>query len=141
VSAPATTARAVSLWLPVVAWALVLFALSSQSDLPAPPPHVTDKMLHAGAYAILAATVLRALAGARWSGVTPTVAALAVLAATAYGASDEFHQSFVPNRSVEIADLAADLAGATLAAALALAARRWRDSRRRDGTDGPAARI
>jgi VanZ family protein len=99
-------------------------------------------MLHAGAYAVLAAVLLRAFAGARWSGVTPAAAALAVVAATAYGVSDEFHQSFVPTRSVEIADVAADLTGATVAATLALALRGWRDWRHRDGTAaGPTGRI
>ncbi|MCX6954305.1 MAG: VanZ family protein [Verrucomicrobia bacterium] len=39
----------------------------------------------------------------------------AVLAASAYGVSDEFHQSFVPGRSVEVADWMADTLGAALA--------------------------
>jgi VanZ family protein len=36
--------------------------------------------------------------------------------AAAYGVSDEFHQSFVPRRSVEAMDVAADTVGASIAA-------------------------
>jgi VanZ family protein len=38
------------------------------------------------------------------------------LIATAYGAIDEFHQSFVPGRSSTVADGIADAAGAALGA-------------------------
>lgn len=126
---PATIWRALSLWLPVAAWAAVLFALSAQSDLPPVPPHVTDKMLHAGAYTVLGGALLRALAGGRWHGVTLGTAVVAIALTTGYGVSDEFHQSFVPKRSVEVADVAADLAGGTIAATLALGVRWWRGRR------------
>ncbi len=41
---------------------------------------------------------------------------LAVGVASAFGASDEWHQSFVPGRSAELADWVADTAGAACAA-------------------------
>jgi VanZ family protein len=115
-----TTARRLSLWLPVAAWAAVLFSLSSVSALPELPPRLTDKVVHAGAYAVLAATFVRAFAGGRWSGVTLRSAAWAVVATTLYGLSDEFHQWFVPGRSVEATDVLADFAGGAAAAAAAL---------------------
>jgi VanZ family protein len=40
------------------------------------------------------------------------VLATAWLIATAYGATDEWHQSFVPNRHAEFRDLQADALGA-----------------------------
>jgi VanZ family protein len=44
---------------------------------------------------------------------------LAIAVGTAYGASDEWHQSFVPNRSSDSGDLAADAVGAAAGAAVA----------------------
>jgi VanZ family protein len=41
---------------------------------------------------------------------------LAFLITSAYGASDEFHQSFVPNRSCDVLDWAADTFGGFIAA-------------------------
>jgi VanZ family protein len=40
------------------------------------------------------------------------VAALAAAITIVYGVTDEFHQSFVPGRSADAYDLAADAAGA-----------------------------
>lgn len=80
-------------------------------------PEGLDKEAHALLYAGLSALVVRALAGGWKERVTSGVAALAGLVATAYGVSDEFHQSFVPHRQVEALDLVADAVGATLAAA------------------------
>jgi len=51
------------------------------------------------------------------------VALLAVLASTVYGVTDEVHQRFVPGRTADLLDLAADAVGATIAAVGALAAR------------------
>ena len=46
----------------------------------------------------------------------PRVASLSILIAICYGATDEAHQLFVPQRTAELADVAADSLGATLAA-------------------------
>jgi VanZ family protein len=46
---------------------------------------------------------------------------LAALVAAAYGATDEWHQHFVPGRTMEMADLAADTSGAAAAAVAAWA--------------------
>ena len=103
--------------------AAAIFSVSSIGQLPGLPARVTDKMMHASVYAVFAATWLRALAGGRWSGVTLRVAALAVVAVTLYGATDEFHQWFVPGRNADVHDLAADTFGGTVAAGLALCGR------------------
>jgi VanZ family protein len=108
-------------WGPALAWACALFILSSLSRLPS-TGGVTDKQSHLGAYALLAALVLRGLSGAAWDGVTWGRAGLAILLATAYGMSDELHQAFVPGREASGLDLAADAMGAALAA---LGLRAW----------------
>jgi VanZ family protein len=103
------------LWGPVIAYAAVIFAASSIAQPPM-PGGVSDVALHGWAYAGLAAIVLRALARARWDRVTLGRAVIAVLAATAYGLSDELHQRLVPGRFFDLRDLLADAVGAAAGA-------------------------
>ena len=103
-----------SLWGPVVAYMALIFALSAMSSPPSPGP-INDKVLHFGFYGGLAAVTLRATSGGRLTGITWTVIAAAWAIATAYGATDEFHQAFVPHRSADLADLVADSLGAAVA--------------------------
>jgi VanZ family protein len=57
----------------------------------------------------------------------PRAARWAALIGSIYGATDEFHQRFVPHRSADAGDWMADTAGAVLGALLAwLVLRRWR---------------
>jgi len=96
--------RVASLWLPVVAWAAVIFTLSSI-------PHLSTglgtwdlvlrKLAHATEYGILGALLLRALG-------RPSPAALAAIA---YSASDEVHQHFVRGRHAAPLDVAIDAVG------------------------------
>jgi len=109
--------RRLVLWGPVVLYCLVIFAASSVSNVPALPHGVTDKDAHATLYAGLGLLFVRALTGARSRPVTWWLAAAAVLCATAYGLSDETHQLFVPRRTFDLLDLAADAVGASLGAA------------------------
>jgi VanZ family protein len=108
--------RAFSLWGAVAAHLLLIFSLSSFPQLPAPPGGFTDKQAHALAYGVLAALLCRALAGGRLARVTVGRALAAALLATAYGATDEWHQSFVPGRQSDAADLWADAVGAAIVA-------------------------
>jgi VanZ family protein len=110
-----------SLWLPVILVAALIFTLSSFSQLPSPPSGISDKHEHFAIYFLLGATLVRALARGRLAGVTLPVAIIAALLVTVYGASDEFHQSFVPGRDSSVFDLAADGVGALAAAVLLLA--------------------
>jgi VanZ family protein len=107
------------LWGPVVAYAAIIFTLSSISQLPSLPEVVSDKGVHGGLYAGFALVILRALARGRWERVRFLTAFLAVVLAVLYGVSDEVHQSFVPGRTADAADVAADASGATLAAGVA----------------------
>lgn len=105
-------------WLPAAAWAATIFVLSSQPWLPGPPGGLTDKHGHALAFGTLALACLYGLTRGVWRRVTWSTAILAALLAVAYGASDEWHQSFVPGRTADVADLAADAVGAGVAAGL-----------------------
>ena len=103
------------LWGPVVAYMALIFLLSAQPQPPL-PPQITDKQGHSIGYFGLAVTVSRAVAGGLVSGTTLPVAAAAWTIATAYAATDEWHQSFVPGRSADVHDWYADAAGALLGA-------------------------
>lgn len=103
-------------WAPAVLWAALIFALSSVSGLPAPPGGLTDKHAHLITYAVLCACLVWGLTDRAPARTTWGIAAAAVVLAALYGASDEWHQSFVPGRESSTLDLAADAAGAVLAA-------------------------
>jgi VanZ family protein len=95
---------ALSVWLPVVAWAAVIFTLSSIPSL-STGLGAWDTLLRKGAhvteYAILGALLLRALGRE-----TP---ALAV--GIAYAATDELHQHFVRGRHASPFDVLIDAVG------------------------------
>lgn len=100
----------------------VIFWLSSGALPALGGVEIPDKVAHFGAYAALGALLWWAAAGL----AARTAAAVAVALGGLYGAADEVHQRFVPGRSADIRDWAADLAG--VAAAVAIA---WALSRRR----------
>lgn len=108
--------RVASLWAPPVSWMALLFLLSSRSSL-GPAGVMPDWLTHGGAYSILAALLCRALAGG-WKALPGAGATAAVLLATLYGISDEYHQSFVPGRDATAADVLKDAGGACLGALL-----------------------
>jgi VanZ family protein len=70
-----------------------------------------DKGIHIVEYGVLG--WLCAAASARtWPSASPwRTAAFAVFVTVLWGVSDEIHQAFVPGRSPELADVAADLFG------------------------------
>ena len=107
-----------SLWAPVVLYMAGIFFASGMSNPPV-PSDVPDVSLHEAAYFGLTLVLIRALAKGTWTGVTLATLAAAWAIAVAYGVSDEFHQSFVPNRHAELRDLAADGIGAFAAAIVA----------------------
>jgi VanZ family protein len=100
-------------WLPVILYCLLIFI---QSAFPSPDvlPRVPymDKLLHAAGYAVLGALFYRALRQIDGLINRPGwLLLISVAAATAYGASDEWHQSFVAARQAELLDLWADCIG------------------------------
>ncbi|MDP6374075.1 MAG: VanZ family protein [Vicinamibacterales bacterium] len=101
------------LWVPVAAHMGLIYASSSMRGS-AVPSVLPDKLVHGAVYGLLGGLLLRALAGGRWAGVTAWTAAAAVAITIAYGASDEWHQSFVPGRTPELGDLVVDSLAATV---------------------------
>lgn len=100
-------------WGPALLWAAAVFAVSSRSTLPHLPSVLGwDKLQHCAAYAVGGALIARALGGGRREAV------VAVLLGILYGASDEVHQRFVPNRNSDVADLLADTLGVMAGVAL-----------------------
>ena len=102
-----TRSRALTVWLPVLVWAAVIFAFSSIPSLSSGLgvwDTVLRKCAHVTEYAILGALLLRALGRE-----LP-----AFLAAVAYAATDEIHQHFVRGRHASPIDVAIDAAGVAL---------------------------
>jgi VanZ family protein len=96
--------KALSLWLPVVIWAALIFALSSIPSLSSGLgtwDTILRKIAHAAEYAILGALLLRALGNE----------AASLAAGIAYAISDEIHQHFVPGRNGAAVDVVIDAVG------------------------------
>ena len=74
-----------------------------------------DKLLHATAYAGLAFTCIFAAAPYNGKISHNRFGILIIFCCFLYGISDEFHQSFVPHRSVSGWDVVADIIGACIA--------------------------
>lgn len=91
--------------------AATIFLASSRSTVAAPGINNFDKIAHFSVYGLLATLLVRLGRG-------PRAIAFALLFTSVYGTSDEWHQSYVPGRSSEIADWCADTLGAALAIAL-----------------------
>jgi VanZ family protein len=102
-------------WGPVIAMMALIFWLSGESTLPAPPGGLSDKQAHALVYGALAALWYRALAHGCWRELTWPRGLHAAIGATAYGATDELHQVFVPGRTADSLDLLYDATGAVCA--------------------------
>ena len=116
------------MWWPVIAYMAMLFGLSSLSTIPSPPGDLSFYDVHLIAYAGLSLLTVRALANARLHHVTWRVVVAAIAISTAYGVSDEYHQLFVPGRTFELLDIAADAIGSVVGASAAGA---WSIIRRR----------
>jgi VanZ family protein len=109
----------------------VIFVLSSRPGGGPLPFGISDLLGHFAGYAILGVLVVRAIAGARWSGVSTRAVWLAWIVSSAYGITDEYHQRFVAGRSPSAIDCLADAAGAAAAIATVVAAARRRRRRER----------
>lgn len=110
-----TTLRLVA-WTPPFLFMVIIFIVSSR-----PAPEILqrfyfdfqDKLLHATAYLVLAMAFFRAFLLHGWR-FSAKMAIAAVVCSAAYGAADEWHQSYVPSRTSDIGDWLADTVGAAL---------------------------
>lgn len=106
-------------WPSLLAWLALIFALSSIPATPQPPAAVPyDKFAHFALYGVLGFIVAWMLRKRPGRALALDIA-IAVALCCIYGASDEYHQSFVRGRDTSLADLGADVAGALAGAAAA----------------------
>ncbi len=116
-------------WGMPVLWMGAIYALSAQSRLPdltPGAPGLQEVLGHWAVFGVLAALWWWAL----WGIGVPQALPYALLITVLYGALDEFHQSFVPNRVPSIGDWLVDLAGA-ISGLLILQTWLWRTRRQR----------
>ncbi len=98
-------------WLPVLVWAVGIFALSSVPDLGTGLGGwdlVLRKLAHTAEYAILGALLVRATGRA----------GLAFALGSLYAISDEVHQAFVAGRHGSPIDVAIDALGVAIGIAV-----------------------
>jgi VanZ family protein len=140
-------------WLPVIVWMALIFGASGDAKsvqhtdgilshilhwlrIDVTPSQLETmrwfvrKAAHMTEYAVLALLWWRALRGRQhgtdWSANT---AWIVLLVCAVYAASDEFHQSFVKDRTPSASDVAIDTCGATIALAIVRCVT-WRAARK-----------
>ncbi len=112
---PSRSVRA-ALLLAAVAWAILIFYLSSQASIDAPMLFPgQDKLFHLVVFGILGFLLMGTLPASP-DGYRLRQLWWVALAVMLYGVSDEFHQYFVPGRSVDVYDVLADAVGGLLGA-------------------------
>lgn len=99
--------------IPAFLWYTLIWTISSipAKDIPSVNLICFDKLAHIGIYAVLGLLVIRGLKGYRldWTAMLLIYALLVLLAS-----ADEFHQTYIPGRSVSPYDQLANVLGLTL---------------------------
>lgn len=103
-------------YIPVIAWALLIFTLTSIPTLETPSLgfDAEDKLYHFIVYFVFGFLLTRALLQDRIDWLKKSLIAGPILGAL-FAAFDEFHQLFIPGRSCDIADALADISGILVA--------------------------
>ena len=98
--------------LPVIGLCLLIFWQSSYPGIISEPLFpFDDKVLHFGAYALLAFLTARDLTAEKSFWSLPKIKIIAITFSCLFGLSDEIHQAFVPSRDASAGDFLADCAG------------------------------
>ena len=99
--------------IPALLWCILIWTVSSvpAKDIPSVKLIGFDKLAHVSIYAVFGFLVKRGLREFKlhWTGMLFIYALLILLAS-----ADEFHQTYIPGRSVSPYDLIANVAGLTL---------------------------
>ena len=108
-------------WRPPLVWAGVILFLTSIPNPPVPRELASsDKLVHCAMYFGLGFLMARALL--QESSVALAIAVTVTLGLVIAGL-DEWHQQFIPGRSMDAADWRADAAGVALGVIVAVATR------------------
>lgn len=113
--------RAALRWLPATVVVSVIFWLSHQTTWPDFAVGYPDWLLHGAAYAVVGMTFWYGMGGDWKRPLTSPTLIVALVLASAYGAFDEFHQSFIVGRSAAVLDWVADSIGVLIGAFVAQA--------------------
>lgn len=95
--------------LPFLLYAAMMLSVSSIPKIPSPP--LSDKFWHTMEYGFFAFFLWRAIVAERRNYVSWKIVLPVLICGAAFGAFDEFYQSFVPGRESSIRDWYADIAG------------------------------
>ena len=117
---------------PAVLWAAIIFIASSMpaSKLPKIAFLVSDKIVHGAVFFVFGLLVYRALEPKiRVDTIDWRRLLLSISAVVIYGIIDEYHQSFVPGRTVDVLDASADSVGGVLSGIVIYLMNWWRRMR------------
>ncbi len=116
-------------WMPALIFALLIFIVSAQSSPPG-QSLAPDYVAHFIEYGVFALMILWGVTRGLKKSITFSRVIVCLFISSAYSATDEFHQSFVPHRTPSWSDIGADAVGAATFLAIALACA-WIRRRRR----------
>jgi VanZ family protein len=106
---------------PALVWMVVIAVLTSVPNPPSPKSFAhADKLVHFFLYAVLGLLIARPLVDGAFTPWGKLVLAATFCAAA--GALDEWHQQWIPGRSMDVHDWAADAVGAMAGVATAAVA-------------------
>jgi len=99
--------------MPLLAYCVLIFALSAQSKaISAPGIPSGDQLLHVIQYSILGFLMARAIFSVHPPRSKGVLLVVSIILSMLFAFSDEIHQYFVPGRTWSVADVMADGVGA-----------------------------